>query len=123
MYLQDVPGIRMTYPANVPADRQFALGHPFFGLMPGLFLYQTIWMREHNRVCDVLKLEHPDWDDERLFQTSKLVILGMFISHLKQQTSYSPPDRLYLVVKEIGLNICWSTLTLMRRCFKHPNWL
>ncbi|BFZ06017.1 hypothetical protein BsWGS_09056 [Bradybaena similaris] len=76
MYLQDVPGIRMTYPANVPADRQFALGHQFFGLLPGLFLYQTIWMREHNRVCDVLKLEHPDWDDERLFQTSKLVILG-----------------------------------------------
>ncbi|CAG5135125.1 unnamed protein product, partial [Candidula unifasciata] len=76
MYLKDIPGIRMKYPPHVPADRQFALGHPFFGLLPGLFLYQTIWMREHNRVCDVLKLEHPDWDDERLFQTSKLVILG-----------------------------------------------
>ncbi|CAG5125570.1 unnamed protein product, partial [Candidula unifasciata] len=75
MFLKDVP-IRMTYPPNVPEDRQFALGHPFFGLLPGLFLYQTIWMREHNRVCDILKEEHPDWDDERLFQTAKLIILG-----------------------------------------------
>lgn len=75
MFLKDVP-VRMTYPPNVPEDRQFALGHPFFGLLPGLFLLQTMWIREHNRVCDVLKQEHPDWDDERLFQTSKLIILG-----------------------------------------------
>uniref|UniRef100_A0A0B7AA99 prostaglandin-endoperoxide synthase n=2 Tax=Arion vulgaris TaxID=1028688 RepID=A0A0B7AA99_9EUPU len=76
MYLKDVSGIRMNYPSSVSEDRQFALGHPFNGLLPGLFLYQTIWMREHNRVCEILKLEHPDWDDERLFQTSKLIILG-----------------------------------------------
>lgn len=69
----------MTYPPNVPADSQFALAHPFFGLLPGLFLYHTIWMREHNRVCDVMKLEHSDWDDERLFQTAKLIILGKHI--------------------------------------------
>ncbi|GFN79616.1 prostaglandin g/h synthase 2, partial [Plakobranchus ocellatus] len=75
MYAKDTP-VYMTYPGGVPKESQFALGHPFFGLLPGLFLYQTIWMREHNRVCDILKEEHPDWDDERLFQTGKLVILG-----------------------------------------------
>ena len=40
-------------------------------------MYATIWMREHNRVCDILKGEHPDWDDEHLFQTAKLVVMGM----------------------------------------------
>ena len=55
----------------------FALGHEFFGLLPGLFLYSTVYLREHNRICDILKAEHPQWDDERLFQTSKLIILGM----------------------------------------------
>ncbi|XP_012943751.1 prostaglandin G/H synthase 1 [Aplysia californica] len=75
LYLKDAP-VEMTYPASVPPERRFALGHPFFGLLPGLFLYQTIWMREHNRVCDILKQEHPDWDDEQLFQTGKLILVG-----------------------------------------------
>lgn len=35
------------------------------------FLY-----REHNRVCDVLKEENPIWDDERLFQTARLILTG-----------------------------------------------
>lgn len=75
MFSKDVP-IEVRYPPNHPENLKFAMGHPFFGLMPGLFLYETIWMREHNRVCDILKGEHPDWDDERLFQTGKLVVLG-----------------------------------------------
>lgn len=69
----DVP---MRYPKNIEKTNRFALGHSFFGLLPGLFMYSTIWLREHNRVCDILKKEHPEWDDERLFQTAKLVIVG-----------------------------------------------
>ncbi|XP_069645664.1 prostaglandin G/H synthase 2 isoform X2 [Haliaeetus albicilla] len=47
-----------------------------FGLVPGLMMYATIWLREHNRVCDILKQEHPEWDDEQLFQTSRLILIG-----------------------------------------------
>ncbi|XP_062622377.1 prostaglandin G/H synthase 2-like [Saccostrea cucullata] len=68
--------VPMRYPKHKDIDKQYALGHSFFGFLPGLFMYGTIWLREHNRVCDILKAEHPEWDDERLFQTSKLVILG-----------------------------------------------
>ncbi|GFS20854.1 prostaglandin G/H synthase 2-like [Elysia marginata] len=78
MYSKDAP-VYMTYPSAVPQESRFALGHPFFGLLPGLFLFQTIWMREHNRVCDILREDHPDWDDERLFQTGKLITLGQTI--------------------------------------------
>ena len=39
-------------------------------------MINTIMLREHNRVCGVLKKEHPEWDDEQLFQTAKMVILG-----------------------------------------------
>lgn len=69
-------GAEMIYPPHVSEDNRFAFGHSLFGLLPGLFIYSTIWMREHNRVCDVLAEVHPTWDDERLFQTAKLVILG-----------------------------------------------
>ena len=79
-----------------PGVKLFALGHDFFTLLPGLFLYNTIFLREHNRVCDVLKKEHPEWNDERLFQTSKLVILGIakflsfsyFIVVITHKTTY-----------------------------------
>nr|ADB65786.1 cyclooxygenase [Gammarus sp. KV-2010a] len=93
-YLKDVPGISMEYPPHLPIteDNKFALGHPFFALLPGLFVYSTIWMREHNRVCEVLKEQHPHWDDERLYHTAKLIITGEvikitiedYVQHLSQ---------------------------------------
>lgn len=80
-YLKDVPGVPVRYKSTVSDAHKFALGHEFFGLLPGLFLYATIWLREHNRVCEVLAKEHPAWDDERLFQTAKLVVLGTLLKH------------------------------------------
>ena len=61
-------------------------------MMPGLLVMETIWIREHNRVCDILAREHPEWGDERLYQTAKLVILGEnlkitiedYVQHLSQ---------------------------------------
>ncbi|XP_077440611.1 prostaglandin G/H synthase 2 [Vanacampus margaritifer] len=69
-------GVDMHYPPHVPDCHRFAVGHEAFGLVPGLMMYATIWLREHNRVCDVLKQVHPYWDDERLFQTSRLILIG-----------------------------------------------
>lgn len=52
------------------------MGHEFFGLLPGLVVYATVWIREHNRVCDVMRREHPEYDDEQIFQTARNIILG-----------------------------------------------
>ncbi|KAI1882926.1 hypothetical protein AGOR_G00239920 [Albula goreensis] len=68
--------VEMHYPPHVPEEHRLAVGHEHFGLVPGLMMYATIWLREHNRVCDVLKQEHPEWDDERLFQTTRLILIG-----------------------------------------------
>lgn len=69
-------GVTMHYPPHVPDSHRFAVGNEAFGLVPGLMMYATIWLREHNRVCDVLKEVHPYWDDERLFQTARLILIG-----------------------------------------------
>ncbi|XP_036608993.1 prostaglandin G/H synthase 1 [Trichosurus vulpecula] len=66
----------MKYPANVPESHQMAVGQEVFGLLPGLMMYATIWLREHNRVCDLLRAEHPTWNDEQLFQTTRLILIG-----------------------------------------------
>ena len=39
----------------------------------GLAMMHTLFAREHNAICDHLHEAHADWDDERLFQTARLV--------------------------------------------------
>lgn len=68
--------VLMHYPRGVPPRSQMAVGQEVFGLLPGLMLYATLWLREHNRVCDLLKAEHPTWGDEQLFQTARLILIG-----------------------------------------------
>uniref|UniRef100_A0A8C6GT41 Prostaglandin-endoperoxide synthase n=1 Tax=Mus spicilegus TaxID=10103 RepID=A0A8C6GT41_MUSSI len=71
--------VEMVYPFHIPENLQFAVWQEVFGLVPGLLMYTTIWLWEHNRVCDILKQEHPEWEDERLFQASRLILIGKTI--------------------------------------------
>jgi cytochrome P450 len=50
----------------------------------------TIFIREHNRLCRAMHRRHPDWDDDRLFETARntnivgllKVIIEDYINHL-----------------------------------------
>ncbi|KAJ9464497.1 Alpha-dioxygenase 2 [Diplonema papillatum] len=42
-------------------------------LWSGLELMHTLYVKEHNYICDQLKTRNPDFDDEALFQTARLV--------------------------------------------------
>ena len=57
----------------------FAVGKPFMNLLPGLALWSTIWLREHNRVAEIMQKAHPSWDDERIYQTTKIILLGRLL--------------------------------------------
>ena len=63
----------LTRPSHEPV---FGLGHRFFGILPGLVIWSTVFLREHNTVCDQLVEEHPDWTDEQIFQTARNAITG-----------------------------------------------
>lgn len=39
----------------------------------GLALLHTLFAREHNAICDMLKAKHRDWDDNRLFNVARLI--------------------------------------------------
>ena len=45
---------------------------------PGLTCYHSLWVREHNRLCDVLKIENPSWTDEELYQRARKMV-GAYI--------------------------------------------
>ena len=39
----------------------------------GLGLLHTLFSREHNSICDRLKLEYPGWGDDHLYNTARLI--------------------------------------------------
>jgi len=46
-------------------------------MSPQLIMMHTIWTLEHNSVADAVKAEHPDWNDERIFQMARLRISAL----------------------------------------------
>lgn len=45
----------------------------------GYAAMSTLFLREHNRVCKDLQSRNPLWDDERLFQTARMINIAMLL--------------------------------------------
>ncbi len=60
-----------------PAERRhaFAVGLEHGNSTLGNVIMNTLFMREHNRVAGIIAAAHPDWDDERVFQTTRNVVI------------------------------------------------
>ena len=50
----------------------------------GYIALSTLFMREHNRICSVLLEQHENWDDERLFQTARMINIVILIKLVVQ---------------------------------------
>ena len=44
---------------------------------PGLASFHTLWVREHNRLCDEIKAANPSWNDEEIFQRARKIVGGL----------------------------------------------
>jgi prostaglandin-endoperoxide synthase 2 len=60
-------------------ERLFAVGGERGNVSIGYVMLTTLFLREHNRICDVLAQEYPNWDDERLFQTARNIVTVILI--------------------------------------------
>lgn len=57
----------------------FAVGGDRVNANPQTAMLNTLFLREHNRLAALLEQQHGDWDDERVFETARNIIIVMFI--------------------------------------------
>ena len=43
-----------------------------------LAAHQTLWVREHNRIVDVLTQLRPQWSPEKLFQEARRITIAQY---------------------------------------------
>ena len=60
-------------------EKLFATGLERGNSSIGYVAMSTLFLREHNRVCDALATANPTWGDERLFQTARLINIAVVL--------------------------------------------
>jgi peroxidase len=68
------PDAPMMAMMNPYLSRWFVAGDLRANENVNLTVFHTLWVREHNRVCDELIEENPDWNDEQLYQHARRII-------------------------------------------------
>src|ERR1700694_583022 len=71
----------------------------------GLSAMHLLFAREHNLLCDALRAEYRAWDDERVFQTARLIVSALIA---KIHTVEWTPAILATKSIEIGLSTNWN---------------
>jgi peroxidase len=67
----------MVLDGPVVPEKFFIGGDVRVNEQPGLTAFHTLWVREHNRLCDELIQQHPNWTDEQLFQRARKIVGGL----------------------------------------------
>ena len=76
--LLDTPlGIDHTTPEM--RETLFAVGGDRANAVPQVAMLNTLFLREHNRLAAMIEENHPDWNDQRVFDAARACITVMFI--------------------------------------------
>ncbi|MCB0685967.1 MAG: T9SS type A sorting domain-containing protein [Saprospiraceae bacterium] len=67
----DAPAMDMPFPQ---VTKYFVAGDIRANENPFLTSIHTVFVREHNRLCDELIQEHPDWTDEMIYQRARKIV-------------------------------------------------
>jgi prostaglandin-endoperoxide synthase 2 len=105
-------------PPAVPPARLatlFAFGGDRANSTPFTAMMNTLWLREHNRIAGMLELQNPGWDDERVFQTARNIVIPIFIKIVVEQyINHITPLPFKLVCDP---SVAWTAN------WNRPNWM
>ncbi len=93
----------------------FAFGGDRANAAPQVAAINTLFLREHNRLAGVLERDHPAWDDERVFQTARNVVIVLYIKLVVEEyiNHISPARVRFLADPKVAWKARWN----------RPNWI
>ncbi len=85
--------LKATRGGAVPDGLQsklFALGIPRGNIHYGFVMMSTLFLREHNRIAGLISRKHPEWSDDRVFDTTRntltvvllKIVIEDYINHI-----------------------------------------
>ncbi|MEA2213266.1 MAG: prostaglandin-endoperoxide synthase 2 [Solirubrobacteraceae bacterium] len=95
-------------------DTFFAVGLEHGNSTIGNTVMNTVFLREHNRVAGILAADNPEWDDERIFQTTRNVLIVILLKLVVEEyiTHIAP---FHLPIEAVPL-------IADRELWNRPNW-
>lgn len=91
----------------------FAFGGERSNSTPQTAMINVLMLREHNRICAELERHHPSWDDERVFQTARniVVVIQLRIVIEEYINHISPYHHDLLLDPELAWRAPWNRPT------------
>ncbi|EPE06557.1 animal heme peroxidase superfamily [Ophiostoma piceae UAMH 11346] len=104
----DTMGVPVRSPPGFEPAGLFAGGDPRTNEDWVMIAVHSLLLREHNRLCDILAGQRPEFDDEQLYQTTRLIMSAKFqlIANSYQMAYYEksmpwPQDDGYPLFRQI----------------------
>ena len=93
----------------------FATGGDRVNSAPQVAMLNTLFLREHNRLANVLDRSYSDWDDERVFQTTRNILIVLFIKIVVEEyiNHVNPTPIRFLADPSVAWKADWN----------RPNWI
>ncbi len=103
--LRDGPKLKLTKEGYLPLNTKgFELTGFNESWWLGLSTLHTLFAREHNLLCDELQRAYPQMDEERVYQTARLIVSALIA---KIHTVEWTPAILGTEALDIGMNTNW----------------
>ncbi|RZF48834.1 hypothetical protein LSTR_LSTR003214 [Laodelphax striatellus] len=77
-FLQNIDDAREACNVPSPSAICYLAGDNRVNQNPGIAILTTIFVREHNRLCEFLSKINPSWDDEILYQEARRILIAEF---------------------------------------------
>jgi prostaglandin-endoperoxide synthase 2 len=98
---------------QVPVGRRddlFAAGSDRANSNLGPMMLNVLFLREHNRIAMALAEDHPRWDDERIFQTTRNILIVMLIRIVLEEyiNHITPYHFRFILDPKIAARALWN---------------
>ena len=95
-------------------EKIFAFGGDRVNATPQVSMMNTLFLREHNRLAGEIERAHPEWDDERVFQTVRNALIVLFIKVVVEEyINHITPSFRFRVDAPVAWDAPWNK----------PNWM